>query len=310
MPVYRLMPPLLMGLALSLGACASGPEQLAADLQKAVEGGDMDAAMALGKFDGAPAQLHFFYLDQVGECAQAEIVCTVSLQALDEEFKAKLVAQAELGLEAPAPPLGIVLIESKSADGKSSGKLRMPYAKVDGRYRVVAQRYSASKLGELGATSNDSLLQRALEKGTHDPSSGAARPQWLDSASKLPAGGGAPGAAFVKRAAALAAAAKAGDPDMAAQVDANQPGGWFSATDWSGKPVDLATRKHSLRAHAVRFLHDIEVTGGWQGEDSAILLANAKDGIGWVERGAFVLNKTETGWSYGGIRFTVSYPAP
>lgn len=41
----------------------------------------------------------------------------------------------------------------------------------------------------------------------------------------------------------------------------------------------------------------------------AILVADAKDGVGWVERGAFVVTRTAGVWDYGGTRFTVSYPA-
>lgn len=303
----RLMLPLLIGLSLSLGACAASPEQLAKDLQKAFEGGDMDAALELAKFDEAPAQLHFFYLNQVSECAGADTICTVSIQPLDADYNAKLAEQAKVGVEAAVAPIGVVLIESKDKDGKGSGKLRMPYAEVDGRYVVLAQRYSKAKVDELRAITNESLLLDALAEGTRD-SNGQPRPDWKATATELPAGGGEAGAAFVQRAAALVAAAKAGDPEAAAKIDGTQPGGWYADKDWNSKPLDLATRRHKLRAHSVRFLHDIEVTGGWQGEDTAILVANAKDGVGWIERGAFVVTKTDDVWDYRGRRFTVSYP--
>ena len=85
---------------------------------------------------------------------------------------------------------------------------------------------------------------------------------------------------------------------------------WVGDAAWTGAP-GVGCSEHADRVGRVgrRFLHDVEVTGGWQKGDEAIVLVNAKNGIGWVERGAYFLMKGEDGWSVAG-KTNVSYPAP
>lgn len=306
MKLLRLIP--LLALTALLHGCGGSPESLAKDLQAAFEKGDMDAALALAKLDGTPADLHFFFLDQVRECGEAETTCSATVAPLDEDFRKDLARMAGEGLEAAAAPEGLIVLQSKDADGKGSGKMKMPYAKVDGKYRLVAQRYTAAKLAEVRATTHEQQLKKMLDMGIYDSTAGERRTDWKDTAAALPADGGEPGQALVKSSAALHAAVLASDPDAAVKS-----GNGFAAMiaadkGYDGKPVSLEYRKAKLRTQSMRFLYDVKVQGGWLRGKEAILLVDAKDGIGWTNRGALFLTQGEDGrWDIAG-KTLVSYP--
>jgi hypothetical protein len=297
---------LLIGLAPALEACSSSPDQLATKMGQVMESGDQDAALALARLEGAPAQLHFFFLDEVGDCAAADTVCTAQVMPLDEKFAEQSKSLAEQGLEVTTEPEGLIVIESRTANGK--GTMRMPYAKVDGDYRIVAQRYTAAKLAEMRDTSNDALLQKMLDQGIYDPASGERRTDWKDDATALPPGGGEPGESFARQVQAMAAAAKAADPEAAVTSGDGLAARMMAATDYDGKPVSLEARKRSLRAQSARMLHEIRIDGGFVKGDDAILMFEGRNGIGWVERGAMFVSRDDDGWGKAGST-TVSYPA-
>lgn len=304
----RVLPALtLLAFLLPLTACGGGsPQKLAESLQTAFEAGDQDAALKLARLEGAPAQLHFFFLDEVGDCADPETVCTAQVAPLDEKFAEQAKRLGEQGLEVAAEPEGLIVLESKTKDGK--GTLRMPYAKIDGDYRIVSQRYSAAKLAEMRAKSNEALLQEMLDQGIYDPASGERRTDWKDGATALPADGGEIGAAYRKKVEALAAAAAANDPDAAVASGDGFAAMFLGPADHAGKPVSMDARKRALRAQATRMLQQITVQGGWQKGDDAILVFEGRNGIGWVERGALFLSRTEGDWGKAG-EMTVEYPA-
>lgn len=306
MKPLRLIP--LLALTALLHGCGGSPDSLAKDLQAAFEKGDMDAALALAKLDGTPADLHFFFLDQVRECGSAETACTASVVPLDEDYKKDQARMADEGLEVAAAPEGLIVMQSKDADGKGSGKMKMPYAKVDGKYRLIAQRYTAAKLAEVRATTHEQQLKKMLDMGIYDSETQQRRTDWKDSATALPADGGEIGQALVRSSAALHAAVVAGDPDAAVKS-----GNGFAAMiaadkGYDGKPVSMEFRKAKLRSQSMRFLYDVKVQGGWQRGKEAILLVDAKDGVGWNNRGALFLTQGEDGaWDIAG-KTLVSYP--
>lgn len=306
-PVSNLM--LVLGLALPLAACGSNtPEKLAESLQRAFEAGDQDAALALARLEGSPAQLHFFFLDQVGDCAEAETTCTASVAPLDDKFEQQTQGMSAEGFEVVAPPEGIIVVEAKSKDG--SGKMRMPYAKVDGDYRIVSQRYSAAKLAEMRAKTNAALLREMLDKGVYDRSTGERNTNWQEGATALPAGGGEVGAAYRKQVEALAAAIAAGDVDAAANSGDGFAAMVLGATDYAGKPVPLDVRKRKLRSQSARWLREIEIEGGWQKGDEAILVFTGRNGIGWIERGVRFVTRDDANANWGKVGdTTVEYPA-
>jgi hypothetical protein len=299
---------LALGLTLPLVACGGSPEQLAESMQRALQAGDQEAGIKLARLEGAPAQLHFFYLDQFGDCAEAGTTCTVSLAPLDDKFKEQAQGMAEQGLEVIAAPEGIVVVEMKSETGK--GKMRMPYAKIDGDYRIVSQRFTAAKLDEMRGKSNAALLQEMLDQGIYDPSTGERNTKWQEGATALPPGGGEVGAAYRKQVEARAAAVAAGDPDAAANSGDGFAAMVVGANDYAGKPVPMEARKRKLRAQSARWLREIEIEGGWQKGNEAILLFTGTNGIGWIERGAIFLTREDENASWGKAGdTTVEYPA-
>jgi len=290
-----------------LQACSSTPESFAAQVQQAFESGDMDRVLAFSAIDDAPADLRFFLLDQVRECGEAATTCTAQAEPLDEPFKQSLGELGAQGLETPQMPEGLIVLTAKEADGKGSGTLKMPYAKVGGQYRLISQRYTAAKLAELRATTNQQLLDAMLAAGIYDMAAGERRTDWKDTATALPADGGEPGRALVRTSTALYAAAQANDPDAAVASGNDFAKLMLSATDFGGKPVALDVRKAKLRTQSLRFLHDVRIGGGWQRGDEAVLLVDAKNGAGWIERGALFLSKRDEGWGIAGKQ-TISYP--
>jgi hypothetical protein len=298
---------LLLALLPLLSACAGSPESLAKDLQAAFEKGDIDAVLALSQLDGTPSDLRFFLMDQVIDCGAADTACTASVAPLDEKFAKSLAGLAEQGLEAAVMPEGLIVLQIKQADGQGSGKAQMPYAKVDGKYRLVAQRYTAAKLAEMRASTNQQILDKMLAAGIYDSTAGERRTDWKDSATELPADGGEPGQVLVRTSTALHAAVLANDPDAAVKSGDGFAKFALGDKDYDGKPIPLELRKAKLRAQSMRFLHDIKVSGGWIRGDEAVLLVDAKDGIGWIRRGALFMSKSDGQWDIGGKQL-ISYP--
>lgn len=306
MPRHRLA--LLLACLPLLHACGGSPETLAKEVESTFEKGDMDGALKLAYFEQMPADLRFFFLDQVRECAMPGTTCNASVAPLDEDFKNSLARMADQGLESPYAAEGLILLQSREADGKSSGKMQMPYAKVDGKYRLIAQRYTAAKLTELRGTTNQQLLEQMLAAGIYDSAAGERRTDWKDSATALPADGGEPGQQLVRSSAALHAAVLANDPDAAVKSGNGFAAMVLADKDYEGKPVALAERQAKLRTQSARFLHDVKVEGGWLRGQDAIVLLTAKDGVDWTARGAVFLSRDEQGvWNIAGKQL-VSYP--
>lgn len=298
---------LALSLLAPLSACGSSPDSLAQQVQAAFEKGDMDGAMELASFEGSPEDLHFFYLDQVGDCGQAATVCTVQVQPLDDEFTSD-TTQAEAGMHYAVAPEGLLVLSARAEDGKSRGTMRMPYARVGGDYRLLGPSYTAAKLAEMRAATVEQQAERLFQAGIYDPERGERRTDWKDTATALPADGGAAGAWLVARTQAMAQAAAANDPDAAMKAGGQRERIIFGDKDYEGKPVPLAERKAKLRAQAARMLREIKVLGGWERGDEAVLMAEGVNGIGWQERAAYFLSKDETdGWSVGGT-MGVSFP--
>ncbi len=298
---------LLLALLPLLSACAGSPESLAKDLQAAFEKGDMDAVLALTQLDGTPSDLRFFLMDQVIDCGAADTACAASAAPLDDDFKKSLAGLAEQGLEAAVMPEGLIVLQIKQKDGQGSGKAQMPYAKVDGKYRLVAQRYTAAKLAEMRATTNQQIFDKMLAAGIYDSAAGERRTDWKDTATELPADGGEPGQVLVRTSTALHAAVLANDPDAAVKSGDGFAKMVLGDKDYDGKPVELELRKAKLRAQSMRFLHEVKVSGGWIRGEEAVLLVDAKDGIGWISRGALFMSKNEGQWGISGKQL-ISYP--
>jgi hypothetical protein len=297
-----------LALGMSLPACSASPESFAQDLQAAFEGGDLAAATRLAQLDHTPADLRFFYLSTVADCAEERTVCEVSLAPLDDEFQADLAQQTSEGtLEPSAAPHGLVLVKSRSADGSSSGSMRMPYAQVDGEYRLVALRYTAAELARLKALTNDQLADEFFAMGIYDDESGERRSDWRERATPLPEGGGDVAAEIVAVRERLAQAADAKDPDAAMNAGDAWAEAVFAQNDWQGNAVPRRDRELKLATQALRFRRDIQVERGWRLGDEVVLVFSGRNGADWVERGVMMVKKDGERWSPVGYH-TVSYP--
>lgn len=292
----------------SCGGAASSPDALARELQKAMTSGNFEAARSLADIGGAPAELHFAYLSNVLDCSGAS-KCTVATAPLDAEFRQGLLDDAKReGAQAPQAD-GLIVLTMRSDDGSESGTMKMPYAKIDGQYKLATLHLTPAELARRRAQTSESLLKQMLADGIYDNASGARRTDWETAATKLPAGGGEPGAALIEQTRKMAAAVDAKDPDAAMRAGGRWAMLVFADKDYEGKPLAIEQRKRKLQVQSLRMLRDVKVLGGYQLGDDAVLIVEARDGIGWVERGALLVSRDDGVWdaSMGGKQMVV-YP--
>jgi hypothetical protein len=284
---------LLVALAIGCSACAGESAQtLATRLETAMKAGDMDAALALLDDRGLPGELKFFYMDLVPDCFEA-LKCAVTPGPLTDKFKQRVAAQAQQGVEVTPNPEGLLVIKEEGP--KEHGSIELPYARVDGKYKVIAGRYTAGKAAELKARTVQAIVDAAFAARIQTMA-GDFDTEWQKQATVLPAGGGDAGAAFVARENAMAAAAKAND--VAAMIVAGGTNAEFLYRDkeFDGTPVSLHRRQLKMRAQAVRQLADVRVLGGFQQGDVAIITYEGHDGAGWIVRGYAVMQHKGSGW--------------
>ena len=294
---------------LTMAACsqaASTPAALAKSLQSALDKGDFEAARKLADIGDAPAELHFYFFDMVRGCA-SEATCTVTTAPADDAMRERWKKQAEQ-MHAQVPMAdGLIEVASKSKSGSGSGTMKMPYAKVGGEYKLTSIHFSDAEFAALRATSDQALIDELFAQGIRD-SKGEPRTDWATAATKLPADGGEAGKAYVAQTTAMAAAVDAKDPDAAMNSGGQMATIIFRDKDFEGKAIPLVDRKRKLHVQSLRMLRDVKVKGGYQLDDDAVLMIEARDGIGWVVRGPIVLSRDGTNWDRAGAK-TVSYPA-
>ena len=305
MPLIRKVLPLLALLSISACGAASSPDGLAKALQKALDAGDFDAARSLADLDGAPAEARFAYFDTIYGCA-ADMQCKVKAAPLDDDFRKALAEDAKAADATPIAAEGVIVVTETSRDGSGSGELKMPYAKTGSGYRIAVMRPGAGALAKARARSNDDILKELFAAGIYDPATGARRTDWATAATALPADGGEPGRAFVASTKAMAAAVDAKDPDAAMRAGGRWSQIVFSDKSYDGKPIAKEQRQKKLVAQSQRMLRDVKVTGGYRLGDDAALVFEARNGSGWVERGAVLLTKSGDEWDVSGKQ-TVAY---
>jgi hypothetical protein len=295
-----------IGMLACAGATAD-PQALAKQLETALSSGNIEAARALADIADAPADLHFYFFDQVRECA-AESKCTVSTAPIDDEFRQQMSEQAkQYGAETPTSAEGLIVVNARAVDGSGSGAMKMPYAKVNGQYKLIPLHYSAAQLTALRGKTNEALLQEMFAGGIYDPVSKGRRTDWATAAKPLPADGGDPGAKFRQQTAAMAVAVDAKDPDAAMRSGGMRALRVFADKTYDGKPIALDARKKKLQVQALRMLRDVKVKGGYALGDDAALIIEARNGIGWIERGAVLVSRDGEVWDLAGKQ-TISYP--
>jgi hypothetical protein len=292
--------------AVALCSCAKGPERLASDLKKALDKKDQDALLALADLKQAPSMLTFEVLDLADECA-APMICTVTTKPVDAAWQQnsdkQMVAQKS---EWRIKPEGVVLLEGNpdpaAPKDSTAGKMtmEMPYAQVDGHYKLVMAHYTADRLAELKATTPQSATDATLALGIGKPGSSERNMDWKTTATALPAGGGEAGVAYVANVAEVAAAIKANDVDALATATGDWGRLVLGPKQHNGDPVPLDKRQRKMRAQAVRMVVAAQVLGGYQIEDQAVLMIEGTNGAGNTVRGAVVMERTDGAWKSAG----------
>ncbi|MET0232695.1 MAG: hypothetical protein ABW186_17325 [Rhodanobacteraceae bacterium] len=304
--VRRFLPFVALLATSTAASAASSPTGLAAALQQALNAGDFAAASALADIEGAPAEARFAYLDAVYSCV-SEMICKVAVAPLDAEFRTGLAEDAKAYGAAPIAAEGIIVVTEKSRDGTGSGDLKMPYVKAGAEYRIAVMRPGPAALAKSKARTNDEITKSFLAKGIYDPKTNARRTDWATAAKPLPKDGGEAGRAFVASTSAMSKAVDAKDPDAAMHAGGRMAEIIFRDKDFDGKPLPKTERQKKLVAQSQRMLRDVKVEGGYQLGDDAVVVFTARNGSGWVERGAILLTKEADAWDVSG-KETVSYP--
>jgi hypothetical protein len=308
MNILRLILPLLASLLVvcSCTGATSTPDALAKALQRALDNGDFKAAAALADLANAPAEVHFALLDNVYECS-TDAKCTVAAAPIDAAFRQQLADDAkQLGAEVPAAE-GLIVVTSKSKDGSGSGTLQMPYAKVDGTYKLASLHLGAAEIAKRRATTGEQLLKEMFAGGIYDNASGERRMDWATAATPLPADGGNAGVELVRQTSAMAKAVDAKDPDAAMAAGGQWAKVVFADKGYDGKPIAREQRQKKLYVQPLRMLRDVKVTGGYALGDDAALIVEGRDGIGWTERGAVLMTRNGDVWDVSGKQL-IAYP--
>jgi hypothetical protein len=308
MNILRLLLPVLASLLVvfSCTGATSTPDALAKALQRALDSGDFKAAAALADLANAPAEVHFALLDNVYECS-TDATCTVTTAPIDAAYRQQLADQAQqLGGQAPAAE-GLIVVTSKSKDGSGLGTLQMPYAKIDGAYKLASIQLSAAEIAKRRATAGEQLLKDMFAGGIHDNASGERRTDWATAATPLPADGGPAGVELVRQTNAMAKAVDAKDPDAAMKAGGQWATIVFADKSYDGKPIAREQRQKKLHVQSLRMLREVKVSGGYQLGDDAALIVEARDGIGWTERGAVLMTRNGEDWDVSGKQL-VAFP--
>ena len=303
----------LLGLQPVLAGCGGdSPGALAKRLEDALKAGDMDAAIALVEWRDTPAELRFFYMHLLPDCFERH-VCAVTTSALTDEFREHTAAQAKTqGAEYRVAPEGTIEVVGKlpaDAPHKSDGtsregmNLSMPYARIDGRYKIITMHYTPAKVAELKAKTAQMVADETLAQGIGNPRD----LEWKQKAKALPAGGGAPGLAFSASSAALADAVKTGNVDTVMAALGRYGKFIFGEKDTDGTLIPLKTRQLGLRAQAVRYPTDVTVLGGYILGDTAALVYEGHNGAGRIVRGVVLMEQHEGVWDDVG-RQTIEIP--
>jgi hypothetical protein len=105
----------------------------------------------------------------------------------------------------------------------------------------------------------------------------------------------------------MAAAVDAHDPDAAMRSGGHMAALIYADKDYAGTPLPLDARKRKLQVQALRMLRDVKISGGYQLAENAVLMIEARDGIGWIERGAVLLSLEGDQWDIAGKQL-VTFP--
>ena len=275
----------LAGVASAYGANdSSNPEALARKLAVAYKAGDMDAALALFDMHHGQSMSQHYFMQLVLDCFE-KYTCTISPGPLEEEFKKRL-ANNDIQSKSIFDPMpeGQMNIDKKpNKAGAREYKEWLPYAKVDGAYKVTGIVITKAWQAKQQGITAQSITDELLAKGPILPS--GRDPEWKRKANVLPPGGGEAGAALIARVNGMATAAKSNDVNAMIAVMGSYGEYIYGEKDSDGNPVSLRRRQLLMRVDMMSALVDVTVLGGYQLNNFAVLVIEGRRGDGWIERG-------------------------
>ena len=272
---------------------SGSPSALAEKLTAAITQGDRDAAFALLSTPNASADIQFSLLVLLQDCAYGH-QCMVSPGPVTDEVKKDMAKARDKDGHVPSfAPEGLLSIEDtiKTKDGGSSMKFQLPYAKVDGQYRIVTDAYTPEKLRELQAKSPQTITDEMLANGI------GGDPAWKSKAEKLASDGGDAGKALAEYVTASSKAFKTKDFDTLIVLGGDRGKILYRLKENDGTPVPEKKRELVLAVQSVQELADIHVLGGYvMGNDAAVIF-EGHDGAGWIARGAYLMELKGGKWT-------------
>ena len=299
---------LALTLAVTKVQAASTPAQFAKQVEATLKKGSVEELLKLGEFQRVHPQALFFLVDLVPECSMLA-TCTVTAAAYDKTAAAQdQASQAEQGYTFAKPPQGLLKISMKSNDGSSSGDSTIPFALVGSELKLLAGEYTAAKLAQLRAKTQETLLDEFFASGIYDRTTNERRTDWKKIAKKLPADGGAAGQWLTQSVAQSYQAASKGDIAGVIAAGGRREAIIYAEKDYDGKVVPKALLLLKIRAQTVRNLMQVTVLGGYQYGDDVVLMIDGKTPNGWLVRGPILLSAEGKSWDRAGDG-TINFPA-
>lgn len=221
---------------------------------------------------------------------------TFQVEPVDEEHLAQI---GEWGRHYAVPPKGLIVLKRETVHKDDSGtmtesvEMRLGYAEVDGSYRLLprdlmsAARAARQSDFESGAMASelDAMVEESL----------------LESGQTLPDGGGDPGKVLLAYIDTLERGSLADlvafRPLLASFIEP------FVIDDVVIRPAPSAEEQEEmLRGFRHGAFRQARVTGGWQGEDAAILRVEGIVGDGWPSAGYVLMEREDGRWTVGAER--------
>lgn len=288
------IPAITLALAtLACSACGSeSPAALAENLSSALHSGDLVAASALLENQHGAADQQLAFISLVENCSNG-YACKIVAGPVTDEFSKGLKDDHDNdGRDMSIAAEGLLTINTSFKDANSEAKesLTLPYAKVDGKYKIISESYTAAKMQELQAKSAQAVADEQFVAGIDGDT------DWKNKATPLAADGGDPGKALSAHVDAIAKAFKAQDYASLITLGGIRAKYLYAEKDSDGSPVPAKKRQLILQGQQVQELVDVKVLGGYQHGDTAVVTIEGHNGAGWSVRGLYEMEMTDGKW--------------
>jgi len=246
---------------------ADNPQGLLDELKAVIAKKDVNAATILIDWGNAPVQAYRMLKMSVADCF-APAKCQIATGPLTEADKTP-----NENYYFPVAPEGVIRIKSEPEEEGFS----MPYAKVNGSYKIVIGQLTEKSWNEVKLAADASKIAKEMASDI------------VTSGKPLPADGGEPAKAYREY---LAAVAK-GDTDFLAQ-HGSQGDLYFFGTAYKANPTKAAITVDLTRMEVIA---EPIIKGGFIQDSRAVLLVSGLNGLGWITEGAIILAQKDRKWS-------------